>query len=642
MPHPAQIVQNSTLRRSPVDLHSNTMTSYTPGTLHEFDMVLSLTEASINAQFMALYKTPISNSNHDNKATPGNSKYLIAHRFAVTKPESQVGIDGYIECPRVDMNLGDSNKMKRTIRVVLSFLKNEPGTKANPVKGTPAYDPKYDSFFEYWDSDKDDKKLVKQRLNGWRFTFEAGLGKADIQQIEESHARYFHPTTFEKLKKGIDNKLFTPSSVFCLFEAGQIAQSFQLYDEQNQLITGNTKKPAPDGKLADFGQKTDDFMLAIASRFANSEHLPTPQNPFVLGYGISQPNPDPHPSEPWFIPQNFQFSVTHAPNGFGSLNFLMLLNPMQPVQNVEHNLLAGLFDVSFLDRIGASAPNPTTKRPEYNGVMAIAAKTFKEQYILKCLLPLFKLPDPSFPLRTITRDKEVIENPSVNTCTHTLNWTSSTSLDGRSWYSGTNTTTIAVTSNYVGQPMSTDALRRLVIDVSGSFDVTYKETIFSFLNSSFSSSLTVPFKLRLLATTTGKGSWDIKRDDDTKYTSIPLMEPDPKNPGMKRLVISEINSGQPGIQPNVEHTGLAVFQGYLNLHATHEYLGGFTSAAATNILDLYGKQVSGSLEMLTTQVVMPAGNVVFFNGLSTDTDHHLYSLIKYQTQSGGEQFEGTG
>lgn len=633
------------------------MATATPNTLNEFDIVLSLTEAALNAQFLHLFLTEIDDeeSSEDDTSQQTITKYLIDHTFTLkASAKSKAGIFGHIECPRVDMNLGDGNDKKRTVRIVIKFLHNKPGTTGDKDAGIPAYDPIFDSVFKYWDSDDDDRQLISKAINGWSFAIEANLGKADIQDIE---ARYLHPDTYAKLKKGVDEHLFQPSSLFCLFESGHISRSFALYDEQGKRVYDN----------AENNMLVDQFLGRVLSRFSHpppppannaqgsdiailGRGLPTPQNPFVLGYGISQPDPKPLPSEPHFNPQNFQFSVTHAPNGFGTLNFLMLLNPIQDINNVEKNLNAGLFSTPFLNRIGAATPHPKLGIPQYDSVMVFSAGVFKSEYMAKCLQPVFKIPLPSFPDRSVEIKEDKVSYPAVNAYEHVIHWESGyitgvTGL-GRDHYWGENAVNVKVKSTYNEETMPVSAQRQITIDLKCTLTVHYREETISswknklllqFSDSSFTSDLVVPFQTRFIVSTGPQGKWTFTRDYDPKYTSFPPMEDDPDHPGKKRLQINaEPNSGKPGLMATQSHTGAMAFQG-INTYGVHKIFCKYIGGVAENILASFEEQLKGSLESLATKIVMPAGNVFTFTGLSMDKDHHVYSLMKYQTQFGGEQ-----
>lgn len=174
----------------------------TPYTLNEFDIVLSITEAAINAQFMHLFLTelppplgPDGQPVDPPPPVPGEpepeKEYLISHNLELKlSPTQKNGLFGHIEFPRVDFNnLSPTADKKRTVKVIFKFLANAPGTQADPDRGIPAYDPKYDSKALVWDylalDDEGRPTLRPFDLNGYSITFEAGLGRADIQEVME-------------------------------------------------------------------------------------------------------------------------------------------------------------------------------------------------------------------------------------------------------------------------------------------------------------------------------------------------------------------------------------------------------------------------------------------------------------------------
>lgn len=107
------------------------MTNATPGTLVEFDLVLSVTQASLNAQFMHLFLTPLAED---------DSQFLINHSMVLkTTPKSKAGIFGSIECPQVLMDLPDVATNARIVRLAFKFLTNTPGSSGDVRKGIPPY-----------------------------------------------------------------------------------------------------------------------------------------------------------------------------------------------------------------------------------------------------------------------------------------------------------------------------------------------------------------------------------------------------------------------------------------------------------------------------------------------------------------------
>ncbi|KAK4209164.1 hypothetical protein QBC37DRAFT_486307 [Rhypophila decipiens] len=561
------------------------MGNATPGTLAEFDLVLSVTEASLNAQFMRLFLTPLDDD---------DSKFLISHSMVLkTSPNSKAGIFGSIECPQVHMDLPD---VPTNARVV--------------------------SVFKWWDESKGDPELQEQTINGWTFSFECSLGQANIQQIEE---QYLHPSTADRLQSAIDNKSFQPASLFCLFETGQLARSFQMADATGKAITDD--------------EALSKFKIGLTTRFAPprpgtgtgvatpGNGLPTPENPFVLGYGVSQVDPKPLPQTPQFDPQNFQFSVTHQPNGCSTINFLMLLGPITKLIDVTQNLNAGIFTTPFLAAIGADAPGPTG-RPQYDGTLVISAKSFKEQYIAKQLQDFFAMPNPTFPNVAVHNDSTNVNWKSLNSYNTTAAWHSDQygqSDDDVLSYNGTWTNDVAITSNYANQQMPVDAARNLTIKVSAQ----------AWVNGTLSAETTIqPINLEYNVTTSSLGAWTFTQK--TEAAKLPPMQDDPSHPGQKQLKLKGQNEKGDALEVKTNITGSFFNRGTFNWQALMNQITDGLTPVARSIWAMYNAYLSTSLSSINTQIVMPAGNVFTFNGLSLDKDNNLYTLMKHQTQSGRE------
>ena len=102
-----------------------------PGTLAEFDLVLSVTQDALNAQFLHLFLTPLSDD---------DSQCLINHSLVLKpSPKSKAGIFGFIESPQVLMNLPNVIENARVVKLAFKFLTNTPGSSGDPSKGIPPY-----------------------------------------------------------------------------------------------------------------------------------------------------------------------------------------------------------------------------------------------------------------------------------------------------------------------------------------------------------------------------------------------------------------------------------------------------------------------------------------------------------------------
>ncbi|KAM7211511.1 hypothetical protein V8F06_013104 [Rhypophila decipiens] len=595
------------------------MGNATPGTLAEFDLVLSVTEASLNAQFMRLFLTPLPDD---------DSKFLINHSMVLkTSPNSKAGIFGSIECRQVHMDLPDVPTNARVVRLAFKFLTNSPGSTGDPKKGIPAYgdysllNPTYDSVFKWWDESKGDPELQEQTINGWTFSFECSLGQANIQQIEELSPPVLRLIDF---KAQSTTKSFQPASLFCLFETGQLARSFQMADATGKTITDD--------------EALSKFKIGLTTRFAPprpgtgtgvatpGNGLPTPENPFVLGYGVSQVDPKPLPQTPQFDPQNFQFSVTHQPNGFGTINFLMLLGPITKLTDVTQNLNAGISQPRS-SRLSApthlAPPVARSMTAPWSSQQSLS-KNSKSPSSFKISLPC-----PIQPFQT-SLSTTILLIYNTTAAWHSDQYGQSD--DDVLSYNGTWTNDVAITSNYANQQMPVDAARNLTIKVSAQAWVKYLETVtvsWEHINpysGTLSAETTIqPINLEYNVTTSSLGAWTFTQKTET--AKLPPMQDDPSNPGQKQLKLKGQNEKGDALEVKTNITGTFFNRGTFNWHIM----------SSTSFQTMYNAHLSTSLSSINTQIVMPDGNVFTFNGLSLDKDNNLYTLMKYQTQSGNGQ-----
>lgn len=131
-----------------------------------------------------------------------------------------------------------------------------------------------------------------------------------------------YPGTYNALKKGIDSKALLPCSLFCLFQGDQIANTFKLINPSGVPVEEEENKGLVGGFMQLFSSKyakpTKKAEISPASGLPvakTDSGLPSPTNPFVLGYGISQDIPTNVQGVPAFNPLNFQFSVTESNTG---------------------------------------------------------------------------------------------------------------------------------------------------------------------------------------------------------------------------------------------------------------------------------------------------------------------------------------
>lgn len=222
-----------------------------------------------------------------------------------------------------------------------------------------------------------------------------------------------YPGTFTAIDAGVKSESLLASSLFCLFQGDQIANTFTVIDPKGDVVDELGKVAA---LMRTFTKKYAAKAAKAAAERAGfvattGAGLPEPENPFVLGYGISQKVKEELRGEPTFKPLNFQFSVTGVPlekHNFATLNFLMLTKSIDELSNVEKNLNAGYFRQTFFELIHAEYADAGTGRPVFDAVMGISRDLFVRQYISPQVLQTYT---PQLPQIS---GFQTFSNPPVN------------------------------------------------------------------------------------------------------------------------------------------------------------------------------------------------------------------------------------
>lgn len=136
--------------------------------LSQYDLVLSISEKTINSQWLHLYRTSVGDAT--------DKKFLIPHELEIVDPdEPSTYIKGVVHSPTVSFSDISSGAIPhRTVRMNFKFTdKKDKSFFATSVVHT---DPK---------THKQSIVEVKEDIKGWTFSFEAGVGRKDIQKILE-------------------------------------------------------------------------------------------------------------------------------------------------------------------------------------------------------------------------------------------------------------------------------------------------------------------------------------------------------------------------------------------------------------------------------------------------------------------------
>ncbi|KUJ14210.1 uncharacterized protein LY89DRAFT_736258 [Mollisia scopiformis] len=245
------------------------------GSIADYDLILSISAEAINRQFKILYDTKIRTSDDFKPPSPlaAPAEYLLYHRLEIHldkkgKPNPNYGLSAFIDCPQVSFD-GLASKVNdyRTAKISIKFIKE--GNVDSKFK-------------EPYITEVMQIEIQETIVTGWTMSWEVKLGRHDIQDIMAATAfKDLHELNRKEAEKakadGVDSRNFLVSSIFCVFQAAQMANTFQLRN--------------PEGKLLELGEAPGDFTLTVSKYFTGmqvKEGQMTPDNPFVLGYGISQ------------------------------------------------------------------------------------------------------------------------------------------------------------------------------------------------------------------------------------------------------------------------------------------------------------------------------------------------------------------
>lgn len=154
--------------------------SVTPGTIAEFDIVLSVSEEAINKQLRLLYEKKIDDDDLpiptevEGAAPAAQAKYLINRDIEIhIKDEDgeldmQEGLSAHIKCPKISFTDVPAPNDFRTARMSFTFERVEGA--ANP-----------DSTYTRWVKGK----TKSDPINGWTMSWLVTIGRKDINNVME-------------------------------------------------------------------------------------------------------------------------------------------------------------------------------------------------------------------------------------------------------------------------------------------------------------------------------------------------------------------------------------------------------------------------------------------------------------------------
>lgn len=223
--------------------------------------------------------------------------------------------------------------------------------------------------------------------------------------------------------KAIDPKLFSVSSIFCLVEDALFVETFDVRDENTQAVSLPVVT-AFMNNLSKYWQGMKDAAKGSGDGGAGAgAGAFTPDNPFVLGYSISQPiqsmaqvNPDAsyRDTPAFMIPATFDLTTTgNAPQGgLRTLNYCMMTyvskvpgeQKQSPPRKIDvmADANAGRFPESVFSTVKDTGGNA-------DGVLAWSPNIFWDKIVLGMIAPKTFI-EPAIIIKSLFSFRGVDEN----------------------------------------------------------------------------------------------------------------------------------------------------------------------------------------------------------------------------------------
>ncbi|EEU33900.1 uncharacterized protein NECHADRAFT_55608 [Fusarium vanettenii 77-13-4] len=196
----------------------------------------------------------------------------------------------------------------------------------------------------------------------------------------------------------LSEQSYTVTTLFCLFQGKRIVNSFEFLNMQGASELGSTK-------ATEAANLISSYFKALS---ANPKSASTPNNPFVLGYGLTQkleeiPAKDRKQAEnvPYFIPRQFDLTVTKGDGEYsnGVINYCLLTH--RPDEDPNRSVGEGLRSIDYEKDVGAGfwdAGNTPYKRIRADGkasgadgVMTFSREIFRDYWLSENFLSYFKV-----------------------------------------------------------------------------------------------------------------------------------------------------------------------------------------------------------------------------------------------------------
>ncbi|PSR81475.1 hypothetical protein BD289DRAFT_40162 [Coniella lustricola] len=374
-----------------------------PNTLKGYDLVITVSQDALNKQFKTLYDKEIPSDlmpdpedlqgfaqlppakhyiNHDIKIHPQTLEDWDDEDFEDVRPAERPAdgkfwlgasewVEGEIEAPFV--SFGEEEGDKRAVRVHLKFKTGRLYYQQNSV-------------------------TRKVNLAGCTLSWLVKLTHTEVNNAmsdivaasaDPSKHALVAPAVADKIKAIADEK-YTVTALFCLFQSTRVVNSFQFLNLQGVNEAGSSKAAIAASLMSS-------YFTTLAARTSVAS---TPNNPFVLGYGLTQKVEGQSDEQkkraehvPYLVPRDFDLTVTKGDADFsnGVLNYCIVTNRSDGtapiVVDSKKDIAAGIWDDGDTPYARIRADG---KASGADGVMAFSRGIFRDLWLKENFLPYFK------------------------------------------------------------------------------------------------------------------------------------------------------------------------------------------------------------------------------------------------------------
>ncbi|KAF3930369.1 hypothetical protein ABW20_dc0108898 [Dactylellina cionopaga] len=394
------------------------------GTLQGYDQLVAISQEAIQAQLEVLYNTEI------DPPLQNGPKYLINHEmhFHEQKMSSKTkkmitlkkGIDAYICCPRVEFGGISVTDETDKYRVAVIRFKFRAAEEWEISDEEARQGRQKNSIFIYEDKDEDDEGneisiYPEVNINDWEISWEAQIDKKNIQNvfaeiIQPAQSPDSNIAVPKKLQQGLEAvraENFQVSTIFCAMQSARLVKSFKVVDK-------NGNKPRSvlnaDGKEVDVGFMIGELENMLVRKFVHGDQVagPTPDNPFVLGYTVSQKVPDLAAVNPaaakagistpaYFVPKSFRCNLSPSNQySAGTFNYGILTHRALQPPDFSYSGVPRVVD-DGVDGAGRFKENVFTRMKTKaisgaaDGALFFCQDIFVNHWIASSVAPLFYL-----------------------------------------------------------------------------------------------------------------------------------------------------------------------------------------------------------------------------------------------------------